>query len=183
MLHSMLAQLFIAFALGLDAFSVCLGIGLQPIRLKKIAAIGLWIGGFHIIMPLLGLLIGSFLFDWISDFTELISGLLLVGLGMHIIFNTFAENYHQAAQKKQSFHTSAMLVLAFSVSLDSLPVGISLGVSGFATTLTLLIFGIVTTILTWISLLIAKKIQHNFDRSFDWIGGLTLCIIGLTVIF
>lgn len=181
MLDSITAQLFLAVALGLDAFSVCLGIGLQPLRLKKIFIIGLWIGTFHIFMPLLGLWVGTFLVDWAANFTELISGLLLFGLGIHMIIYTFAEDYGH--QRRLIVDGTALIMLAFSVSLDSFPVGISLGMSGIATMLTLLLFGMVTTVMVWTSLIIGKKIQSNYGRSFEWLGGFILCLLGLYVIF
>lgn len=182
MLDSIAAQFFIAFALGLDAFSVCLGIGLQQIRLKKIAVIGLWIGFFHIIMPLIGLLLGSLLFERVANVTEITSGLLLFGLGAYMIIHTFGEHYHYQ-QRQTTLNVMAIILLAFSVSIDSFPVGISLGMSGIEATLTLLMFGVITTTLTWLSLLIGKKVQRNIGRSFDWLGGVILCFLGLYIIF
>lgn len=181
MLNSIVTQLILAIVVSFDAFSVCLGIGLQPIRLKKVAEIGIWIGLFHILMPLIGLLLGSFLNDRFTHLTELLSGLLLFGIGAQLIFQTFAEQTRQSSPK--TLTTSAITMLAFSVSIDSFPVGISLGISGFHTALTLVLFGSVSMFAAWLSLLIGKKIQHNIDLSLAWIGGLILCILGLKIIF
>lgn len=49
-----------AFALGMDAFSVSLGMGMASIRLKQIVKVGLTVGLFHIWMPLIGMLTGNF---------------------------------------------------------------------------------------------------------------------------
>ncbi|WP_440897921.1 manganese efflux pump MntP [Amphibacillus sp. Q70] len=181
MLDSVVTPLVLSFVVALDAFSVCLGIGLQPLRLRKIATIGLWIGIFHMFMPLLGLLIGALLAEWITSLTELISGMLLFGLGAQMIFQTFAETFRSNPPKK--FNLTAIIVLAFSVSIDSFPIGISLGMSGFLTTVTILLFGGVSTLMSWTSLLIGKKVQRNLDRSLAWIGGAILCLLGLIIIF
>ena len=42
-----------AFALGMDAFSVGLGMGMIQLRFRQILYIGLVIGIFHMFMPLL----------------------------------------------------------------------------------------------------------------------------------
>lgn len=181
MLDSVITPLVLSFVVSLDAFSVCLGIGLQPLRLRKIATIGLWIGIFHMLMPLLGLLLGALLAEWITSLTELMSGMLLFGLGAQMIFQTFAETIRSNPPK--NFNLTAIIVLAFSVSIDSFPIGISLGMSGFLTIVTILLFGGVSTLMAWVSLLIGKKVQHNLDRSLAWIGGAILCLLGLMIIF
>ncbi len=53
------ALLMMALALGMDAFSVSLGMGTMPIRKRQIAKAGVVIGGFHVLMPLGGLFIGG----------------------------------------------------------------------------------------------------------------------------
>lgn len=181
MVDSIVTPLLLAFVVGLDAFSVCLGIGLQPLRLKRIASIGLSIGFFHMLMPLLGILIGSLLVESITHLAELLSGLLLFGLGAYMIFQTFAINQRTIEPKKLTNLT--IMLLAFSVSLDSFPVGISLGMFGFHASVTILLFCGVSTLMAWVSLLIGKKIQRNLDRSLAWVGGAVLCILGLVIIF
>lgn len=178
---SIITPLILSIVVAFDAFSVCLGIGLRPLRLRKIATIGLWIGFFHMLMPLIGLLLGSLLIDQIAHLAELLSGLLLFGIGAHLIFQTFAERADQAPPR--TLTTPAIVMLALSVSLDSFPVGISLGMSGFQTTVTIALFGGISTCTAWTSLLIGKKVQHNLDRSLAWIGGAILCLIGLAIVF
>ncbi|HHU20305.1 MAG TPA: hypothetical protein GXZ58_08875 [Bacilli bacterium] len=181
MLRSMLTPLILSIVVAFDAFSVCLGIGLRPLRLKKIATIGLWIGFFHMLIPLLGILIGSILIDRITHLAELLSGLLLFGIGAYFVFQTFAEQIRQAPPRTLTI--PAIIMLALSVSIDSFPVGISLGMSGFQTTLAIALFGSVSMCAAWTSLLIAKKVQRNIDRSLTWISGAILCLIGLKIIF
>lgn len=180
MLNSVLTPLILAFVVAIDAFSICLGIGLQPLRLRKILSIGLWIGLFHMVMPLLGLTVGALLTENISIVTELTSGLLLFGLGSHMIFSTFTQKTESTTRTMTS---TSIIFLAFSVSLDSFPIGISLGMTGFQTTLTLILFGSVSTSMAWLGLLIGKKIQHNLGPSLTWIGGGILCLFGLHIIF
>lgn len=50
-----------AFALGMDAFSVGLGMGMAKLRNSQMLQIGVIIGLFHVIMPLFGMMAGQFL--------------------------------------------------------------------------------------------------------------------------
>ena len=49
-----------AFALGMDAFSVGLGMGMAKLRNSQMLQIGVIIGLFHVIMPLFGMMAGQF---------------------------------------------------------------------------------------------------------------------------
>ena len=52
--------IIMAFALGMDAFSISLGMGMYRLRFKQMLNIGLIVGIFHILMPLLGMIAGRF---------------------------------------------------------------------------------------------------------------------------
>ncbi len=66
--------IIMAFALGMDAFSVSLGMGMYKLRLRQIFKIGMTIGLFHIIMPLLGMITGRFLSDQFGAIATYIGG-------------------------------------------------------------------------------------------------------------
>ena len=53
--------IIMAFALGMDAFSVSLGMGMVTLRMRQILYIGMTIGIFHIVMPFIGMVLGRFL--------------------------------------------------------------------------------------------------------------------------
>ncbi|MCZ0703657.1 putative Mn2+ efflux pump MntP [Natronobacillus azotifigens] len=174
-----LGIIIIALALGMDAFSVGLGIGMQMLRLKRIFLIGLIVGLFHILMPLIGVILGTILSTKIENFTDLASGLLLFGLGIHMILQTLEE---EPETRQRPFGWS-LVFFAFTVSLDSFPVGLSFGITGIATWFTFILFGFTSMILTWIGLLIGKKARHWVGVYSEWFGGIILCIIGMEIIF
>ena len=171
--------LFMAFALGLDGFSVSLGIGLQNIRLKRVAIIGIVIGLFHIILPFLGIVIGHFILDQVEYITVVIGGFILVAIGSYMIFSAF--------QTKPQFviHPKGiqLISLSFIVSLDSFPVGVSLGLLGIKTILVIFLFGIVTTFLAWLGMLVGKKANHLLGTYSEILGGVILFGFGIDMIF
>ncbi|WP_047983794.1 manganese efflux pump MntP [Ornithinibacillus californiensis] len=171
--------LIMAIAIGMDAFSVSLGLGMQEIRLKRIATIGIVIGVFHIIMPLIGILTGKLISEQIGDWTTLAGGLLLFGIGAHMLFSAFN---HEAGRVVQTVGFG-LVIFALSVSIDSFSVGLSLGLSGAKTVLTILLFGASSMVLTWAGMLIGRKVHGFLGAYSEILGGSILCGFGLYIIF
>nr|WP_217586615.1 manganese efflux pump MntP family protein [Lentibacillus saliphilus] len=171
--------LFMAVALGMDAFSVSLGIGMQRLRLKRVALISLTIGLFHILMPALGIVAGQMLSTKIDSIATLAGGLLLVAIGAQMFFSAFnAEMPNLIAPVG-----FGLLALAFSVSLDSFSVGLGLGISGVKTAMAIAMFGFFSMLLTMIGLLLGRKVRGVLGVYSEMLGGSILCAFGLNIIF
>lgn len=171
--------IFMAFAIGMDAFSVSLGLGMQELRLKRIAFIGLFFGLFHIFLPLIGIIFGTLISVKIGYITTLIGGLLLVGIGTHMIFSAF----NHEVQKSIKPFGMGLFILALSVSIDSFTVGLSLGLSGAKIILTLVLFGGVNTLLTWAGMLLGRRVRGLLGVYSEMLGGSILSSFGLYLIF
>ncbi len=170
--------LCLAFALGMDAFSVGLGIGMQEIRLKRIFLIGLVVGLFHIFMPFIGLFLGSFLSKQMEGIAIIASGLLLCAIGFQMIIHTFMKKDSQILAPVGF----GLMIFAFTVSLDSFSIGISLGLSGVATLFAIIMFGLFSTVLTWLALLIGRRTHHLLGAYSEFLGGSILFGFGLHVL-
>ncbi|WP_407647344.1 manganese efflux pump MntP [Gracilibacillus oryzae] len=177
-LGDFISIVFMAFALGMDAFSVGLGIGMQAIRLKRIFIIGLTVGIFHIVMPFIGLILGTYISHNIEGIAILAAGLLLCGIGLQMIIHTFLKKDSPLAPVG-----FGLFVFAFTVSLDSFSVGLSLGLSGVETVLAIILFGLFSTILTWTALLIGRRTHHLLGTYSEILGGCILFGFGLNILF
>lgn len=171
--------IIMAFAVGLDAFSVSLGLGMQFLRLRHIFLIGCLFGFPHMLFPLLGLLIGKKLSVEIGQYTMVIGSSLLILIGLQMLFSAFNYEVKQLTMPTNSH----LLLLALTVSLDSFPVGLSLGLSGAKVFLTLIFFGMSSTLLTWTGLLIGRKVHHYLGAYSEMLGGSVLCTLGLFFLF
>ena len=89
---------FMAIAIGMDVFSASLGMGMLKIRLRRVISIGLLFGLFHMIFPLIGMLLGQFLSHQVGAFAAVAGGILLIGVGVQMIINAFREDDHQGIQ-------------------------------------------------------------------------------------
>ncbi|NAO99382.1 hypothetical protein FRY77_25715 [Halomonas sp. MG34] len=171
--------LFLAFALGMDAFSVGLGLGMQQLRLKRIALIGIVVGIFHILMPFIGIVLGQFISEGIGQITILLGGLLLVGIGSQMLFSAFN---HELKKVIEPVGTG-LLILSFSISIDSFSVGLGLGMSGVKTALVLLMFGATSMLLSWTGMLLGKKVRGLLGAYSEILGGSILVAFGIKIIF
>ncbi|MUV37401.1 putative manganese efflux pump MntP [Lentibacillus sp. JNUCC-1] len=73
--------------------------------------------------------------------------------------------------------------MAFSVSLDSFSVGLSLGITGFQTVMAIVMFGFVSMGLTLSGLLLGRKARSVLGVYSEMLGGSILCAFGLYFIF
>ena len=168
-----------AFGLGMDAFSVGLGMGLIRLRLKQIFYIGLTIGLFHIFMPLFGIIIGRFISQQFGGIATYIGGMLLLVLGIQMIISSFKEQ----SQPFISPVGIGLVFFALSVSLDSFSVGLSLGIYGARTVLAITLFGLFSMFLTWGGLILGRRFQQWLGMYSEALGGSILFAFGIKLLF
>jgi len=168
-----------AFGLGMDAFSVGLGMGLIRLRLKQIFYIGLTIGLFHIFMPLCGIIIGRFISQQFGGIATYVGGILLLVLGIQMIVSSFREE----SQPFISPVGMGLVFFALSVSLDSFSVGLSLGIYGARTVLAVTLFGLFSMFLTWGGLILGRRFQRWLGVYSEALGGSILLAFGIKLLF
>ncbi len=179
MLADGLSFTLLAVALGLDGFSLCLAIGMYNLRFRRILLIGITIGFFHMLLPFIGLLVGHFLSLKWTTIASTLGSFILVFIGLYMIFSSLQASDYSSV----SPYGLRLLTIAFFVSIDSFPVGLSLGLSGVKTILFLLLFGLFTMILSWLGLLIGKKTSEWFGVYSEMVGGLILFSFGISHLF
>ena len=171
--------MMMAFALSMDAFSVSLSIGMQNLRLKRIAIIGLLIGILHVVLPFVGIIIGHYVSEKVTFITELTGGFILIIIGAHMFFSALqAKSYDVPPQQGWK-----LLVVAFFVSIDSFPAGLSIGFASFDTFLIISSFGICSMVMSWLGMLIGKKVHARTGKYSEMLGGIILHVMGLMLVF
>jgi len=178
MVGELMTLTIMALALGMDAFSVGLGMGLIRLRLRQIFYIGVTIGLFHIWMPLLGMMIGKLLSDKLGTIASYAGGVLLVVLGIQMMVSSFRHE-EESLIKPVGL---GLLIFALSVSLDSFSVGLSLGIFGARTAVTIAIFGFMSMILTWLGLILGRRVQGWLGKYSEALGGSILLAFGIKLL-
>lgn len=178
LIESFIGLLIMAVALGMDAFSVGMGMGMTELRVKQIFYIGLTIGLFHMVMPLLGMGIGHILSEHFGSIARTAGGILLLVLGAQMFFSSFQKE-EKMLLRPVGF---GLIVFALSVSLDSFSVGLSLGIFGARVLVTVILFGAVSMVLTWTGLIAGRKFQRFLGPYSEACGGFILFVFGVKLL-
>lgn len=172
--------LIMAVALGLDAFSLGIGIGMKGIRLRDVLKISTVTALFHVIMPLIGMVTGKYVSALLGDITTYAAGGLLILLGGHMIWNAFREGDTKLVDHRTML---GVTLFSFSVSIDSFSVGVSLGMFSSDLLLSVLAFGICGGVMSIMGLLLGRRVSQNLGDYGEAVGGAILLAFGLLFIF
>ncbi|WP_068777391.1 manganese efflux pump [Paenibacillus sp. FJAT-26967] len=172
----MLTILIMAVALGFDAFSLGIGIGMRGIRYRHILKISIVIGLFHIVMPLLGMYAGSYLGVLLGHVAVAAGGGLLILLGSHMVYSS-VRGEDSAAFNHNTFW--GMILFALSVSVDSFSVGVSLGIFATDIVMTVLLFGLLGGGMSILGLVLGRHVGSWIGEYGEALGGVILFLFGL----
>jgi len=191
------AILLVAIALGTDAFSLAVGIGMNRVRLKQIIVIASVVMVFHIVMPLIGLTLGSLLGELLGHLATVIGGGVLVVIGLQMAKESLKSHTQvfrfQHARKalpgrvrirdsRFQMSITGVLLLAASVSLDALSVGFGLGTWRVSIPLTVLAMGVVAGSMTAAGLVFGRQLAAWVGERAETLGGAVLFIIGIKML-
>lgn len=188
--------LAVSVALGADAFSLAIAIGLVGIPKRLILRLSFLVAFFHVFMPLAGLLAGQTLGLFLGRLAQTLGALVLLGLGGKMVYNVYRPAkeslpFGEARRLLQprgmpsgvSLSGYGIYALVFSVSLDALSVGFSLGTLGSAIGGTVLIMGTVAGLMTGTGLILGRFLGKRAGERAELLGGLALLLIGVQLFF
>ena len=176
-----LSVLLIAVGLAMDAFAVaiCKGLAMRKPGVKAILVIGLWFGFFQAVMPVIGYLLGSSFYSYISDYDHWIAFALLALIGANMIREALSGE-EEGVDDSIGFRT--MLVLAIATSIDALAVGISLAMTGDDIVQSAVMIGVVTFLISAVGVKMGSLVGDRFGSRAELVGGVILILIGLRIL-
>ena len=177
----LLTILLIAVGLAMDALAVslCKGMAMKRPDPKSMLIIGLWFGGFQGIMPVIGYLLGSSMYDLISDYDHWIAFGLLLLIGLNMIVESFSKE-EEKIDADLGFGT--MFILAVATSIDALAVGITLAMDGGDIVLSAIVIGVVTMCISIMGVRVGAEVGNAFGKRAELLGGLILIAIGTKIL-
>ena len=173
--------LLIALGVAMDAFavSVCKGLSMKKLNIKKTIIIGLYFGISQAIMPLLGYFLGSRFQNIVMDIDHWIAFILLGFIGISMIKEAF-ENENENINDDVSF--KIMSILAIATSIDALAIGITFAFFEINLNLAILIIGIVTFFISILGVKIGNKFGSKYENKAEIVGGIILILIGVKIL-
>ncbi len=153
----------------MDAFSLALSIGTTSPLKRNIIKTSLTVGLFHFIMPMLGYFIGN-------SFKSRMSGINILTF---ILFVVLSYEMYKSKDEENStiLNNITILLIAFSVSIDSFTVGIAFGLNNEFIIISSLIFSITSLIFTYLGLILGKKLKNKYKKKAIYLGIILLLIV------
>ncbi|MBR5247576.1 MAG: manganese efflux pump [Lachnospiraceae bacterium] len=171
----------IALGLSMDAFavSICKGLAMKKITLKKAAIVGLWFGGFQGLMPLIGYILGSQFEHYITTIDHWIAFILLGLIGLSMIKEALGK---EEECQDDSLAFKAMLVLAVATSIDALAVGITFAFLSVNIFSAVLFIGVITFVLSMIGVKAGNVFGIRYKSKAELAGGIILILMGTKIL-
>ncbi|OXM86420.1 manganese efflux pump MntP family protein [Paenibacillus rigui] len=171
-----IAIVIMAVALGLDALSLGIGIGMKGIRKLDVLKLSFVIALFHMVMPLMGMFMGGYVSSLLGGVASKVGGVLLVLLGVHMVYSSLKGEEAPSLDHRTLWGT---ILFALSVSIDSFSVGVSLGMFSGDILLTVLMFGTVGGVMSIIGLMLGRKVGRWIGEYGEAMGGVILLAFGV----
>ncbi|MGD0021521.1 MAG: manganese efflux pump MntP family protein [Smithellaceae bacterium] len=173
----------LAVGLGVDAFSVAIGIGAVNNRSRSwqpVLRLALSFGVFQFAMPLLGWLAGLTIVNIIADYDHWVAFAVLAYVGGKMIWEALNKN----KEKETDDQTKGLplLLLSIATSIDALAVGFSFSLLKTDIILPALIIGVVCFLMTATGMLFGKGLAGIFGKKVGIVGGVVLIAIGAKIL-
>ncbi|MBN1363855.1 MAG: manganese efflux pump [Syntrophaceae bacterium] len=179
---SFVTVFILAVGLGVDAFSVAIGIGAAndkkswPPVLRLAAAFGL----FQFFMPIIGWYAGLTVVDMIARYDHWVAFALLAYVGGKMIWEGFKKEKEET--KADQTRGWPLLLLSIATSIDALAVGFSFSILKVPVIFPAIIIGLVCFLMTVTGMTFGKVLAKIFGKKVEIFGGIVLISIGIKIL-
>ena len=170
----MILIFLIAISLSMDAFSLALAYGTISLPKNDIKLLSVIVGLYHFFMPILGMLFGKLINDFIHIGGDLIVLIIFSFIGTNMII----ESFKNKGNIKQMEMTE-MILFGLAVSIDSFSIGIGINNINNNYILCSCVFAITSLIFTYAGLVLGKRINQLIGNVSTIIGGIILILFGI----
>jgi manganese efflux pump family protein len=173
--------ILIAVGLAMDAFAVSIakGIVINHNRQKTALLLGGFFGGFQMLMPAIGWLVGLSFKEIIMGADHWIAFGLLAFIGLKMIYDS-TKKEKENEETTLKLHT--LLILAVATSIDALMVGLSFAFLQTPILEPIISIGLITFLLSISGFYFGCGLGRIFGNKIKIIGGLILIAIGLKIL-
>lgn len=178
---SLLTLFITAVGLSMDAFavSICKGLAMKKLSVKKALIIGLWFGGFQALMPTIGYLLGTRFEKYVTSIDHWIAFVLLALIGANMIKEALSDDEEEA---NDSIDVKTMFLLAVATSIDALAVGVTYAFLQVQIVPAVTFIGITTFTLSAVGVKIGNVFGLKYKSKAEIAGGVILILMGTKIL-
>lgn len=155
--------------LSLDNFRVAIVLGTVPFGFRRAVQIALTFGFWDVVMPLVGLALGSVVADTIGSVAEYVGSAALGAYGLYLLVNAMRK-----PESAELDHPWALFGIPFTLGMDNLLAGASLGLIGFSPVFSAIAFGATTAVMSLIGLQLGRYAARLVRIRSDLLSGVAL---------
>ena len=180
--------LLLGATLAMDAFSVslCQGLSMRTLILKRMLAVAFCFGLFQALMPTVGYFIGKTFESYIKAVDHWIAFVLLLIIGGKMIIDVILDRDDDCeCCKEETFSVVRLLVMAIATSIDALAAGITLPTilgSTVSVWTAVSIIGVTTFFICLCGVLIGNRFGMKYKNKATLAGGIVLILIGTNIL-
>ena len=176
-----------AVGLSMDAFavSICKGLCMRKVTVKKAGIVGLYFGAFQAGMPLLGYALGVQFQDRITALDHWIAFVLLGLIGTNMIREALSKGEEDCVcptDEKEELGAKNMLLLAVATSIDALAVGVTFAFLKVQIIPAVSFIGIITFSLSAAGVKIGNVFGVRYKSKAELAGGIILILMGTKIL-
>lgn len=170
-----------AVGLSMDAFavSICKGLAMKKLSVKKALIIGLWFGGFQALMPTVGYLLGTRFESYVTAIDHWIAFALLVLIGANMVKEALSKEEDTA---NDSIDVKTMFLLAVATSIDALAVGVTYAFLQVQIVPAVSFIGVITFSLSVTGVKIGNVFGLRYKSKAEITGGVILILMGTKIL-
>ena len=165
----------------MDAFavSVCKGLAMPKITLRRTLIVGAWFGGFQALMPAVGYVLGVQFRDKITAVDHWIAFLLLGVIGANMIKEALSG---ECENESDSLDVRTMFLLAVATSIDALAVGITFAFLKVHIIAAVSFIGVTTFAISAAGVKIGNVFGTKYKSKAELAGGIILILLGIKIL-
>jgi len=134
------------------------------------------------ITPMIGWSVGHAAPRWVENWDHWIAFTLLVGLGLHMIWNGLKADDEEAEKPTQ--HSFMILaVTAFATSIDALAVGVGLAFVDVNILVAAAAIGLATMTMVTLGMMLGRVLGTVVGKRAEMVGGVVLMLVGATILY
>lgn len=178
---SLVTLFFTAVGLSMDAFavSICKGLAMKKLSLKKAFIIGLWFGGFQAMMPTIGYLLGTRFEQYVTAIDHWIAFVLLALIGANMIKEAVTK---EEEETNDCVDIKTMFLLAVATSIDALAVGITYAFLQVQIVPAVSFIGVITFSFSIAGVKIGNVFGLRYKNKAEITGGAILIAMGVKIL-
>lgn len=171
--RAVLKLILFVLPLGLDTFAVAAALGIRGLPERQRLRVSLLMSAFEMATPIVGVLIGRALGQLVGSAADYVAVGALALLGAWMLLHEEAEEGEKVAQLAEG-QGLALVMLGFSISLDELAIGCTIGLLHLSLWLAVLLIGLQAFAFAQLGLRIGARLNATVRERAEQLAGVAL---------